>query len=79
MPTAQPSGGQPVGDASAALDAQHGGVDIADLRDRSGAAGAGPDAFSASRHAAAAALALGEAPGGDGRFREAEFFLSPVR
>ena len=47
--------------------------------DRDGAPGAGPDALVASRHAAAAALALGEAPGGDSRFRESEFYISPIR
>ncbi len=61
-----------------------GGVDeeaheLPGSEDRAGAPGAGPDALTASRHAAAAALALGEAAGGDSRFRESEFYISPVR
>ena len=47
--------------------------------DREGAPGAGLDALTTSRHAAAVTLALGEAPGGDGRFRESDFYISPVR
>ena len=71
---------QPTADAGTASDEDDGGLGTAGPPDaRSGAPGAGPDALDASRHAAAAALALGEAPGGDGRFRESEFYLSPVR
>ncbi len=71
---------QRTADAGVASDEDDGGLGAAAPRDlRNRAAGAGPDALDASRHAAAAALALGEAPGGDGRFRETEFYLNPVR
>ena len=48
--------------------------------DRSSAPGAGLDALTDEQACRRRdALALGEAPGGDGRFRESDFYISPVR
>ena len=66
-------------DAGEAADWEGGGNVLTGSDDRSGTSGASADAIAASRHAAAAALALGEAPGSDGRFRESEFYIRPVR